>query len=178
MKQLSIPIGQTHRFRLSVSIPYCSNSTVLDMSIDTYLIDQYVQVNSYNRLLAEQWIIGDSNRYPLSTAICYEKYLSIPIAGNNRPPIGIGSYPLPIDLEPSVQGVVNIQSTVYTIAPYTPISTERRLNPPASDISRILPLFIPRASPASLRCYHTISCVCTCVALPTKNAVQQWFTHP
>ena len=51
-------------------------------------------------------MIENANRYPLSAPIGYEKYPSIPIAGNNRSPIGIGSYRLPIDLEPIVQGVV------------------------------------------------------------------------
>ena len=77
------------------------------MSIDTYLFDQYVEVIRYNRLLAEQYkIIEDANRYPLSTALCYEKYLSIPIAGNNRRPIGIGSCRLPIELAVVVVVVV------------------------------------------------------------------------
>ena len=54
VKQLSIPIGQTHRFRLSVSIFYCPNTTALEMPVDTYLFGQYVQVTRYNRLLAKE----------------------------------------------------------------------------------------------------------------------------
>ena len=33
------------------------------MPIDTYLFEQYVEANRYNRLLAEQEIIKDANRY-------------------------------------------------------------------------------------------------------------------
>ena len=76
------------------------------MSIETYLLHQYVQINRYNRLLAKQEIIEDANRYPLSALIGYETYPSVPTAGNNRSPIGIGSYRLPIDLEPIVQSVL------------------------------------------------------------------------
>ena len=112
VKQLSKPIGQTHRFRLSVSIYYCRNSTVLEMSIDTYLFDQCVQVNRYNRLLAEQYIREDTNRYLLSTANGLRK-VPIPIAGNIRPPTGIGSYRLSTDLEPIVQGVLLRIRTTY-----------------------------------------------------------------
>ena len=41
--------------------------------------------------------------------------IDIYIAGNNRPPIGIGSYRLPIDLEPVVQGrYTSLQAAYYT----------------------------------------------------------------
>ena len=43
------------------------------LSIDTYFFHQYVQMNGYNRPLAEQQIIEDANRYPLSAAIGYQK---------------------------------------------------------------------------------------------------------
>ena len=52
----------------------------------------------------------------------YEKYPSIPIAGNNRSPIGIGSYRLPVDLEPIIQGVapaiIHMQRTWYVDTRY------------------------------------------------------------
>ena len=74
------------------------------MSIDTYFFDQYVQVNRYNRVLAKQWINEDANRYPFIVDRNRLRKapidIFIPIAGNNRPAIGIGSYRLPIDLEP------------------------------------------------------------------------------
>ena len=63
--------------------------------------------------MAKQYIIVDTNQYPLSAPIGYEKYPSMPIAGNNRSPIGIGSYRLPIDLEPIVQGRVFIGPRVF-----------------------------------------------------------------
>ena len=108
VKSISIPIRQTRGFRLSAPISYGPNNTVLKMSIDTYLLYQYVQINRYNGLLATQLIIEDANRYPLLAPIGYEKYPSIPIAGNNRSPIGIGSCRLSINLEPIVQGVYYI----------------------------------------------------------------------
>ena len=113
VKGISIPVGQTHRFRLSAPISYRPNNTVLKMSIDTYLLYQYVQTNRYNRLLAKQ-IIENANRYPLSAPIGYEMYPSIPIVGNNRSPIEVGSYRLPIDLEPIVQGVICTRNCKWT----------------------------------------------------------------
>ena len=86
-------------FGLSASISYHLNSTILKKSTDTFLFHQYVQINGYNGLLAKQKFIECANRYPLSAPIGYEKYPSIPIAGNNRSPIGIGSYRLPLGLK-------------------------------------------------------------------------------
>ena len=63
---ISIPIGQTHRSRLSAPISYRPQSTVLKMSLDSYWFHQYVQINWYNRLLAKQQITGYTHRYTLA----------------------------------------------------------------------------------------------------------------
>ena len=62
--------------------------------------------------LAEQRINEGVNRCLLPATICFKKYLSIPITSNtscSRPPVGIGSYRLSVDLEPIVQDVVELQ---------------------------------------------------------------------
>ena len=41
-------------FGETCAIGYCSYDRYVRLSIDTYLFHQYVQMNSYNRLLAEQ----------------------------------------------------------------------------------------------------------------------------
>ena len=75
-----------------------------------------VQVLLYPEWLYNDIVIGDANRYPLSAAmIGYQKYPSIPIAGNNISPIGIGSYRLPPDLQPLVQDALLANSSLSLV---------------------------------------------------------------
>ena len=55
------------------------------------------------------------SRYSLSAAIGFKKCQSIPIASNNWPPIVIGPYRLPIDLEHVVQAVVVLMSCMAIV---------------------------------------------------------------
>ena len=49
----------------------------------------------------------------MPATICFKKCQWIPITGNNRPPIGIGSCRLSIDLEPIVEGVIHTHTRYY-----------------------------------------------------------------
>ena len=69
----------TNRFRGICTIGYCSWDRYVKLSTDTYVSDQYVESNRYNRLLLLEQVCDNVDRYFFDQYVqrLSDRYLSI-----------------------------------------------------------------------------------------------------